>query len=75
MNVIQLISHLRSLPPESDVITVEIDPTMENPPEIALANMYTINPAQGIFKIQPKDPFVFIGSDAEYEFILDVMNS
>jgi hypothetical protein len=74
MNVIELVSHLRTLPPESDIVTVLVDPTMENDPEVVLADLYTIEPAQGLFQTRPKAPYVFIGSGPEYELMIHLMN-
>jgi hypothetical protein len=74
LNVIELVAHLRSLPPESEILTVLLDPEMENPPEVVLADLYTIEPAQGLFQTRPKDPYVFIGSGPEYELMIHLMN-
>jgi len=74
LNVIELVNHLRSLPPESDIVTVLVDPTMEEDPMVVLADLYTIQPIQGFFEIHPQDPCVFIGSQPEYELLFHLMN-
>ena len=74
MNVLELVNHLRTFPPNSEVVTVLLDPEMIEDPQVVFADLYTIEPAQGLFEIHPKDPCVFIGSKPEYDLLFHLMN-